>query len=110
MVADETGSILKVAADQVVDLSKAMIRMPTQLDRMLELLNHGELRINVNETDRLITELTRMNRSVGRLQWTILFMGFLLGAIVLDVAGVKAISPIVLGLAIAAGLGLILRR
>ncbi len=110
MVADETGSILKVAVDQVVDLTKAMVRMPTQLDRMLELLNHGELRINVNETDRLITELTRMNRSVGRLQWTILFMGFLLGAIVLDVAGVKTMSPIVLGLAIAAGVGLLWRR
>jgi predicted unusual protein kinase regulating ubiquinone biosynthesis (AarF/ABC1/UbiB family) len=110
MVADETGSILKVAVDQVVDLTKAMVRMPTQLDRLLELLNHGELRINVNETDRLITELTRMNRSVGRLQWTILFMGFLLGAIVLDVAGVKSMSPIVLGLAIAAGVGLLWRR
>ncbi len=36
MVADETGSILKVAVDQVVDLTKAMVRMPTQLDRLLE--------------------------------------------------------------------------
>jgi hypothetical protein len=87
-----------------------MIRMPTQLDRMLELLNHGELRINVNETDRLIVEFARMNRSLGRLQWTILFMGFLLGAIVLQSAGFTALSPVVLGMALFAGMGLILKQ
>jgi len=110
MVADETGSIFKVAVDQVVELGKAMIRMPTQVDRLLELLTHGELRINVNETDRLISEFARMNRSLGRLQWTILFMGFLLGAIVLQSAGFAALSPIVLGMALFAGAGLILKR
>jgi predicted unusual protein kinase regulating ubiquinone biosynthesis (AarF/ABC1/UbiB family) len=110
MVADETGSVIKVAVDQVVELGKAMIRMPTQLDRMLELLNHGELRINVNETDRLIVEFARMNRSLGRLQWTILFMGFLLGAIVLQASGFTELSPIVFGMALFAGAGLILKR
>ena len=110
MVADETGSVIKVAVDQVVELGKAMIRMPTQLDRMLELLNHGELRINVNETDRLIVEFSRMNRSLGRLQWTILFMGFLLGAIVLQSAGFTDLSPVVFGMALFAGAGLLLKR
>ncbi len=110
MVADETGSVIKVAVDQVLDLGKAMLRMPTQLDRMLELLNHGELRINVNETDRLIVEFSHMNRSLGRLQWTILFMGFLLGAIVLQSAGFTDLSPVVFGMALFAGAGLILKR
>ena len=110
MVADETGSIVKVAVEQVVELGKAMLRLPTQLDRMLELLNHGELRINVNETDRLITEFARMNRSLGRLQWTILFMGLLIGAIVLDAAGSTTVSPIVFGAALVAGAWLVLRR
>lgn len=110
MVADETGSIFKVAVDQALDLGKAVIRLPTQLDRLLELLNHGELRLNISETDHLITQFTRMNRSMERLQWTILFMGFLLGAIVLQAGNFTSLVPVVLGLALLAGMGLILKR
>jgi predicted unusual protein kinase regulating ubiquinone biosynthesis (AarF/ABC1/UbiB family) len=110
MIADETGSVFKVARDQVAATGRAMLRLPTQLDRMLDQLNRGELHINVNETDRLIAEFARMNRSLGRLQWTILFMGFLLGAIMLDVAGFTAASPIVLGAALLSGVWLVLRR
>lgn len=110
MVADETGSIFKVAVDQALDLGKAVIRLPTQLDRLLELLNHGELRLNISETDHLITQFTRMNRSMERLQWTILFMGFLLGAIVLQAGNFTSLAPVVLGLALLAGMGLILKR
>ncbi|MCK7534718.1 MAG: hypothetical protein MZV63_28820 [Marinilabiliales bacterium] len=51
-----------------------------------------------------------MNRSLGRLQWTILFMGFLLGAIVLQSAGFTDLSPVVFGMALFAGAGLILKR
>ena len=110
MIADETGSVFKVALDQVVATGQAIVRLPTQLDRMLTQLNRGELRINVNETDRLITEFARMNRALTQLQWTIMFMGFLLGAIILDAAGFTAISPIVFGAALVSGLWLVLRR
>jgi predicted unusual protein kinase regulating ubiquinone biosynthesis (AarF/ABC1/UbiB family) len=110
MIADETGPAFKVALDQVVATGQAMLRLPTQLDRLLAQLNRGELHINVNETDRLIAEFAHMNRALGRLQWTILFMGFLLGAIILDAAGFTAISPIVFGAALVAGVWLVLRR
>ena len=110
MIADETGSIFKVAVDQVVDLTKAIVRMPTQLDRLLDLLNRGEFRVNVNETDRLLTEFTHMSRSVLRLQRTIIFMGLLISAIVLDAMGNHPVSTLVFIAAFASGAWMVLRR
>lgn len=110
MLADDSGSILKVAVDEMVSLGKAVVRMPVQLDRFLELAGRGELRVNVNDTERLIDQFHAMNRALGRLQWTILFMGLLLAALILEAAGYRAISPVVLFIALAAGIWLALRR
>jgi predicted unusual protein kinase regulating ubiquinone biosynthesis (AarF/ABC1/UbiB family) len=110
MLADDSGSILKVAVDEMVALGKAVVRMPVQLDRFLELAGRGELRVNVNDTERLIDQFYAMNRALGRLQWTILFMGLLLAALILEAAGYRAVSPVVLFIALAAGLWLALRR
>lgn len=109
MIADETGPIFKVAVDQVVDLTKAIIRMPTQLDRLLDILNRGEFRVNVNETDRLLTEFTHMSRSVLRLQRTIIFMGLLISATVLDAMGNHGVSTLVFIAAFASGAWMVLR-
>ena len=110
MIADEAGSAVKVVLDQVAELGKAVFNVPVQFDRVLAQLNRGELRVTIGETDRLIDEFARMGRSVERLQWTILFMGFLLGAIVLQAGNFASLTPIVLGLALAAGARLILKR
>ncbi len=110
MLADDSGSILKVAVDEMVSLGKAVVRMPVQLDRFLELAGRGELRVNVNDTERLIDQFHAMNRALGRLQWTILFMGLLLAALILEAAGYRTISPVVLFIALAAGIWLALRR
>lgn len=110
MLADDSGSILKVAVDEMLALGKAVVRMPAQLDRFLDLAGQGELRVNVNDTERLIDQFHAMNRALGRLQWTILFMGLLLAALILEAAGYRAVSPVVLISALAAGVWLALRR
>jgi len=110
MLADEAGSALRVAVDEMVAMGRAVVRMPVQLDRFLDLAGRGELRVNVSDTDRLIDQFRAMNRVVARLQWTIMFMGFLLAALILDAAGYKAVSPVVLALAVLAGAWLMVRR
>lgn len=109
MIADETGSIFKVAVDQVVDVTKAIVRMPTQLDRLLDILNRGEFRVNVGETDRLLTEFARMSRSVLRLQRTIIFMGLLISAIVLDAIGDHGMSTVAFIAAFVSGAWMLLK-
>jgi predicted unusual protein kinase regulating ubiquinone biosynthesis (AarF/ABC1/UbiB family) len=109
MIADETGSILKVAVDQVVDLTKAIVRMPAQLDRLLDTLNRGDFHVNVNETDRLLTEFMHMSRSVLRLQRTIVFMGLLISAIALDAIGNSGMSTVMFIGAFLSGAWMVLR-
>jgi predicted unusual protein kinase regulating ubiquinone biosynthesis (AarF/ABC1/UbiB family) len=108
MIAAESGSTLKVAVDQVVEIGKALIRMPRQIDRLTDLLLRGEMRFTVNETDDLIKQMDHMNRAMSRLRWTIIFMGLLLGAIGLHVSDFTTISPVVLIAAVAAWVWMIL--
>jgi predicted unusual protein kinase regulating ubiquinone biosynthesis (AarF/ABC1/UbiB family) len=108
MIAAESGSALKVAVDQVVEIGKALIRMPRQIDRLTDLLLRGEMRFTVNETDDLIKQMDHMNRAMSRLRWTIIFMGLLLGAIGLHVSDFTTISPVVLIAAVAAWVWMIL--
>ncbi len=109
MIADESGSALKVAVDQVVEIGKAIIHMPGQIDRLLDTLLRGGIRFTVTDTERLIQEMSRMNRAMNRLQWTIIFMGFLLGAIGLHISGFTGISPVVLIAAIVAWTWMMIR-
>jgi hypothetical protein len=83
--------------------------MPRQFDRMADLLASGELRVTINEQDRLLHELTRLNRSVSRIPWAILAMGLFLGSVMLLGIGQTAFSLIAFGLAAASVLWLIFR-
>jgi predicted unusual protein kinase regulating ubiquinone biosynthesis (AarF/ABC1/UbiB family) len=110
MLTAEGGSVLRTAVSQAVDLGKALFTLPVQLERLIDVVLSGDLRFSVKDTERLIDEMHRMNRSMNRLQWTIIFMGFLLGAIGLHITGFTAISPIVLVAAVVAWSWMLIRR
>ena len=101
MVADEAGSVLKSVWDQAMEAGQAAIRIPGRFDRMLEAMLLGEIRVRVDDTERLIKEVGRMNRSLNRLQWTLVFAVLLLAGVVLEISGYTYVSPVMF---IAAGI------
>jgi predicted unusual protein kinase regulating ubiquinone biosynthesis (AarF/ABC1/UbiB family) len=109
LLADESGALRQELLQQVLDTGLALVRMPKQFDRMADLLASGDLRVTINEQDRLLHELTRINQGVARVPWAILAMGFFLGAVLLLGIGQTAFSLIAFGLALLCGVWLLLR-
>ncbi|HEY4722739.1 MAG TPA: AarF/UbiB family protein, partial [Anaerolineae bacterium] len=109
MISDAQGSIFTAIRDQAIEVGKALLQLPGKMDRMLDIMVRGETRVVVADTDRLIKEFSRMNRAMTRLQWTIIFMGFVLGAIVLEINNRHEMSPLVFVAAIIAWVWLTLR-
>ena len=109
LLADESGTLRQEVLQQVVDTGLALMRMPRQFDRMADLLASGDLRVTINEQDRLLHELTRLNQSAARIPWAILAMGLFLGSVLLLAIGQTVFSLVAFGLALICGLGLLFR-
>jgi predicted unusual protein kinase regulating ubiquinone biosynthesis (AarF/ABC1/UbiB family) len=109
LLADESGTLRQEVVKQITETALALVRMPRQFDRMVDLLASGDLRVTINEQDRLLHELTRLNRSAARVSWAIMSMGLFLGAVLLLAIGQTAFSLIAFGLALAFGLWMIFR-
>jgi predicted unusual protein kinase regulating ubiquinone biosynthesis (AarF/ABC1/UbiB family) len=109
LLADESGALRQEMLQQVVDTGLALVRMPRQFDRIADLLASGELRVTINEQDRLLHELTRLGQSVSRVPWAILAMGLFLGSVMLLAISQTAFSLIAFGLAVVCGLWLLFR-
>jgi len=109
LLADESGNLRQEVLQQVLDTGLALVRMPRQFDRMADLLASGDLRVTINEQDRLLHELTRLNQSVSRIPWAIMAMGSFLGAVMLLATGQTAFSLIAFGLSIVCGLWMLFR-
>jgi predicted unusual protein kinase regulating ubiquinone biosynthesis (AarF/ABC1/UbiB family) len=109
LLADESGALRQELLQQVVDTGLALVRMPKQFDRMADLLASGDLRVTINEQDRWLHELTRLNQAVSRVPWAILAMGFFLGSVLLLAIGQTAFSLIAFGLAVLSGVWLLFR-
>jgi predicted unusual protein kinase regulating ubiquinone biosynthesis (AarF/ABC1/UbiB family) len=109
LLADESGTLRQEVLQQVVDTGLALVRMPRQFDRMADLLASGDLRVTINEQDRLLHELTRLNQSVARIPWAVLAMGLFLGSVLLLAIGQTVFSLVAFGLALICGLWLLFR-
>lgn len=109
MIADEATSFIRGALDQTIEIGKSIVRLPVQADRLIDMLLRGEVRFAVNDTDRLIKEMHNMNRSMIRLQWTLISLGLLLTSIALDLGGHTSVSPLALGAAIVAAIWFVIR-
>ncbi len=109
LIAAESGSLRQELVQQVTETGLALVRLPRQFDRIAELLAGGDLRVTINDQDRLLYQLDRLNRSVSRVPWAILSMGLFLGAVILLAAGQTGFSVVAFGLAVLAGLWLMFR-
>lgn len=109
MIADESGTLGRELLDQVTQTGLAIARMPRQFDRMVDLIASGDLRVTVNENERILRELARLNRSAYRIPWAIVSMGLFLGSIMLLAVGQTAFSLIAFILALLTGLWMLLR-
>jgi predicted unusual protein kinase regulating ubiquinone biosynthesis (AarF/ABC1/UbiB family) len=109
LLADESGALRQEVLQQMIDTGLAFLRMPRQFDRIADLLAGGDLRVTVNEQERLLHEVTRLNRAVARVASAILAMGLFLGSVLLLGIDQTVFSLIAFGMAIACGLWVILR-
>ncbi len=109
LIADESGSLRQELIQQVTETGLALARMPRQFDRVVDLLSSGDLRVTINEQDRLLYQLDRLNRSVSRVPWAILSMGLFLGAVILLAMNQTGFSAVAFVLALLAGLWMLFR-
>jgi predicted unusual protein kinase regulating ubiquinone biosynthesis (AarF/ABC1/UbiB family) len=109
LIADESGTFGRELLDQVTQTGLALARLPRQLDRMADLIAGGDLRVTVNENERILRELARLNRSAYRIPWAIVAMGLFLGSVMLLAVGQNAFSAIAFLLAVVTGLWMLLR-
>jgi len=109
MIADESGTLGRELLDQVTETGLALARMPRQFDRLADLIASGDLRVTVNENERILRELARLNRSAYRIPWAIVSMGLFLGSIMLLAVGQTTFSIITFSMALLIGLWMLFR-
>ncbi len=109
LIADESGTLRQELIQQVTETGLALVRMPRQFDRIADLLGSGDLRVTINDQDRMLYQLDRLNRSLSRVPWAIMSMGLFLGAAILLAVNQPGFSLIAFVLALMAGLWMLFR-
>ena len=84
LVADEGLSNWEVWLDQIGDLVKELVALPSQAGRILSRLERGELSLNVPQVNRQIYHL---ESAVNRLMGSVIFAAFLFGGVLLYRSG-----------------------
>ena len=110
MISEQAAPFLSQLWSQAVELGGSLVRLPRQLDRVINTILHGELRTHVAGTDQLTREIHALNKSLNRLIWTLMFSVMLLAGIVLEISGYRALSPWLIGAAILALVWVLVRR
>jgi len=110
MLVKEGESMLDTFVSQVAEIGAAVIRLPTQMDRLIGAALRGEVRVNVVGSDALAREVRALNASLRRLISTLIFAALLLAGILLQVNGYPQASGWVIGAAILVLAWSVLRR
>ena len=84
LVADEAVSHWEVWLDQIGELLKELVALPTQTGRVLTQLERGELNVNTPQVNRQIFHL---EGAINRLVGSIVFAAFLFGGVLLYTGG-----------------------
>ena len=100
MLVKEGESTLDTFVSQVAEIGAAVIRLPTQMDRLIGAALRGEVRVNVVGSDALAREVRALNASLRRLISTLIFTALLLAGILLQVNGYPQVGGWVIGVAI----------
>ena len=84
LVASEVGSNWQVWLDEIGELVKELIALPTQAGRVMARLERGDLNVNMPQVNRQIYHL---EGSVNRVAGALVFAAFLFGGVLLHQGG-----------------------
>ena len=101
LVSQEVGSNWRVWLDEAGNILKELIAIPSKMGRVLSQIERGDLTVQVPSVTRQISYL---EKSVNRLTGSLFFSAFLIGSVMLYIAGKDLFAGILLG---AAGMTLI---
>jgi predicted unusual protein kinase regulating ubiquinone biosynthesis (AarF/ABC1/UbiB family) len=94
MITDEGGSNWKVLLDEIGNVLKELIALPSQAGRVLSQMERGDLRVQVPSVSR---QMTSLERAVDRLTGGVAFAALLIGGVMLYTAGQILFASILFG-------------
>jgi len=103
------GGLLGISREDVIPLVRSLVSLPRQTEQVMSRLERGDLRLAVN-MEPVEGSLRRVERSVNRLSYLVMFVFSLTGGVVLEVANQPAPGWVCLGLAVVTGLVALVRR
>jgi len=99
LVADEVGSGWEVWLDEIGELVKVLIALPTQTSRVLTRMERGELNVNM---PRVNLHLSYVEGAMNRVAGALIFAVFLLSGVLLRTSGDIFLSDVFWGLSLVA--------
>lgn len=103
------GGLLGVGREDILPLVRSIVNLPRQTEQVMSRIERGELHLAV-DLEPLQGAIRRVERSVNRLSYMVMFVFSLTGGVVLEVANHPAPGWVCLGLAAVSGLAALLRR
>jgi predicted unusual protein kinase regulating ubiquinone biosynthesis (AarF/ABC1/UbiB family) len=100
MITNEGGSNWKVLLDEIGNVLKELVALPSQAGRVLSQMERGDLTVQVPSVSR---QVASMERAVDRLTGGVIFSALLIGGVMLYTAGQILFASILFG-----GSGLVL--
>jgi len=94
LVSDEAGSNWRVWLDELGNVLKELIALPSQAGRVLSKLEHGDLTVQMPVVSR---HLGSIEKAINRVTGSIIFAALFLGGIVLFSEGKELLSDILFG-------------
>ena len=110
MLVEEGETALAAFVARVAEIGAAVIRLPTQMDRLIDATLRGDVRVNLAGNDTLMREMRALNASLRRLISTLIFATLLLAGVLLQVNGYAQAGGWVIGLAVLVLAWSVLRR
>ncbi len=102
--------LLGIGREDIIPLVRSLVGLPRQTEQVMARLERGELRMSVTNMEPMQTSVRRVERSVNRLNYMVMFVFSLTGGVVLQVVQQPAPGWVCLGLAIVTGLAALWRR
>ncbi len=103
------GGLLGISTEDILPLMRSLVSLPRQTEQVMSRLERGELRMTVN-MEPVEGSLRRVERSVNRLNYLVMFVFSLTGGVVLESLHQPAPGWVCLGLAVLTGLVALVRR
>ncbi len=101
--------LLGISREDILPLARSLISLPRQTEQVMSRLERGELRVAV-DFEPIQASVRRVERSVNRLMYMVLFVFSVTGGVVLEILNQPAPGWVCLGFAGVVGLVALLRR